>query len=190
MYFNLIDTKSTEEYSPQVFMRVKMWVVLIGLLVLFLGCAYSRWIYSMRQDPHNNEVWRIEYFCSPQNNASTSFKYSIIFCELDTLTNPRFEIVINKVKTHFTNSNNDTNLLILEIVDSVKQVQEQQVAYSVFYSEQFKISKPRPDTLYFEQDITIKLKETGEVVANYHQTNIGTPKRFRRWYIIDLLEAD
>jgi len=171
------------------------------IIVCFSGCTYSRYGYSTKERPTDQKTWELEFVFWPLRlssykyippdvkNPQMAFNYQVTLVEIDTLNNPRLDFMIDNTQLRFNTSNMVVPLSVKEKNTLAGQYVGATCVYHTYTYGLIDVPKPRPDSVYVDQDITIYNRDNRNILKTFHYQAKGVLYRIRRWHIIDILEG-
>jgi hypothetical protein len=164
-------------------------VWLTVLSVVLSGCAYSRWYYARIDRPIRHDTWELRYFfynAHPEDDTRDTVYYSCALEEADTARNRRLDFFVDSVRAAYGESG---WLTLLQTREWTDRTCDRRVNQGKEFGP-MRIPKPRPDTIYVDQVVTVRYRDTGETLARFHYSVKGVLKRIRYWYLQEFLIAD
>ena len=184
-------------------MRFLLAGILIAAALASTGCYYYSYQYAAKEVIEDTP-WKISFnlisvdALTPVNEggpgmfdagAETLFFYTVCLKETDTTTNPRLDMEVRNVTVRYRGDTIWTPLS----QHGIASVPDQHVgATSVNHCWEFgplRVPVPRPDTLYFAQDILVYYSDSHEDLKEFHYETAARLHRYRYWNLIEFLRG-
>lgn len=181
----------------QLLLRTFMLFLLPGIVIGVAGCTYMQWNYGalteIKKDSWSVEFCFWRYEAIPAEGAKgemvTPFLYAINMYEVDTTRNQRLWFSVQDVKIYYIGLPTPIPLAVEKEFcgRGHEYVGATDACCSKFY--QIFIPKQHPDTVFLSQDIIVRLRESGDTLADFHYVTKAVLLKDRRWWIIDFIEG-
>lgn len=172
---------------------------LMILLVSTFACTYTRWYYTPAAESIKGDAWSVDFCFYPigarkpikqgYDRTDTSYFYIVFLIESDTTIFQRLKFAVDNVYVTYKGLIEPITLQQEKYVSSSGEYDgATNVNHAIFFNS-FRVPKPRPDTIYVDQDITIFYRDTGEKLTSFHYQTIAKLGRYQRWHIVDIIEG-
>ena len=153
------------------------------------GCTYTIWNYAVAGEARRGETWSLQCYFGLQeiSDSLSSVSCYIVFSETDTTKYPRLLFTVDGVEVNYSG-------VTKRLTPREEQwgstggeyVGATNVNHGVGFNP-FDVSKPPPDTIIIDQNITILYRDSGEELTHFHHQTRAKLEGSRRWRFLEFM---